>query len=107
MEELKGNVQFNLSCVMRFFDPEYRKDKFQIISSNGDISLLNIAYKGTDNPLRFNNITGDLLINEKDAAAKDLSIKTAKSDLLLNGAMKNFVSYLDGTGNLGLIASLE
>lgn len=107
VEELKGNVQFNLSCVMRFFDPEYRKDKFQIISSNGDISLLNIAYKGTDNPLRFTNITGDLLINEKDAAAKDLSIKTAKSDLLLNGAMKNFVSYLDGTGNLGLIASLE
>jgi len=46
-------------------------------------------------------------VQGKDAAAKNLSIKTQNSDLILNGALKNFVTYVEGSGSLGLIASLE
>lgn len=107
VEKLGGNLQFNLACDIRFFDPEYRKDKFEIISSNGNITLSNVQYKGLNDNIFYTDISGDILVKEKDAAAKNLSIKTANSDLLLNGAMKNFVPYIEGSGNLGLIASLE
>lgn len=107
VEELGGNVKFDLSCIIRFFDPEYRRDKFEILRSDGSIALSKVVYKSTLNGIRYTNISGDILVKGKDAAAKDLSIQTQQSDLLLNGAMKNFVSYIDGSGSLGLIASLE
>ncbi|WP_066756335.1 AsmA-like C-terminal region-containing protein [Crocinitomix algicola] len=107
VDKLKGQVRFNLSCLMKFFDPEYRKDKFQILSSNGHISMENVVFKGNESDLHFTNITGELFVKEKDAAAKDLKIKTLHSDLTLNGAMKNIVGYVDGSSNLGLIASVE
>lgn len=107
VEELAGNVKFDLSCIVRFFDPEYRKDKFEILRSDGSIALSKVVYKSTLNAIRYTNISGDILVKGKDAAVKDLAIQTQQSDLLLNGAMKNFVSYIDGSGSLGLIASLE
>lgn len=107
VDELSGHVKLDLACVIRFFDPEYRKDKFEILSSNGNIALAKVLYKATNDDLRYTNISGEIIVKGKDAAAKDLSIQTQNSDLLLNGAMKNFVPYVDGTGNLGLIASLE
>ena len=107
VEELSGHVQLNLASTIRFFDPEYRKDKFEILSSNGSITLSKVVFKGVGDALRYTDISGDIIVKEKDAATKNLSIKTANSDLLLNGAMKNFIPFIDGTGSLGLIASLE
>ena len=107
VEELAGNVKFDLSSVVLFFDPEYRKDQFEIQSSNGNISLSNVEYKSVNDALRYTNISGNILVQGKDAAAKNLSIKTQNSDLILNGALKNFVTYVEGSGSLGLIASLE
>lgn len=107
VEELSGNVKLDLSCIVLFFDPEYRKDRFEVQSSNGNIALNNVVYKALNNELRYTNISGDILVQGKDAAAKNLSIKTQKSDLLLNGALKNFVPFVEGSGSLGLIASLE
>ncbi len=107
VDELSGNVKLDLSCVIQFFDPEYRKDKFQFSESYGSIDLSKVVFKSTESHLRFADISGNILVNGKDAAAKNLTIKTAKSDLTLNGAMKNFIPYLEGRGSLGLIASLE
>lgn len=107
VEELAGRLKFNLTGEVQFFDPEYRKDKFKILASNGQITMQNVIYKGENSDLRFKNISGDLVINNKDAAAKGLTIQTAQSDVVINGAMKNFLSYIDGTGNLGLIATVE
>ncbi|NOQ75802.1 MAG: hypothetical protein GQ574_27605 [Crocinitomix sp.] len=107
VEELAGNVKLDLSCVILFFDPEYRKDLFEIQSSNGNIALSNVVYKAEGDALRYTNISGDILVQGKDAAAKNLSIKTQNSDLILNGALKNFVPFVEGSGSLGLIASLE
>ena len=66
-----------------------------------------IAFKSRLNHLRYTDISGQVLISGRDAATKDLSVKTNKSDLLINGAFKNIMGYIEGTGNLGLIASLE
>lgn len=107
VEEISGNVKLNLACSVRFFDPEYRKDKFEILSSNGNFTLSKVALKSTLSPLRFANISGEVIVKEKDAAVKDFLVETANSDLLFNGALKNLLAYIDGSGSLGMIASME
>ncbi len=107
VEEISGNVKLDIACSIRFFDPEYRKDKFEILSSNGNFTLSSVALKSSLSPLRFSNISGEVIVKEKDAAVKDFLIKTSKSDLLFNGALKNLLAYIDGSGSLGMIASLE
>lgn len=107
VDELSGNVKLDLSCVIQFFDPEYRKDKFAFTESYGSIELSKVVFKASDRKLRFTDISGNVLVKGKDAATKNLVINTANSNLVLNGAMKNLIPYLEGTGSLGLIASLE
>jgi hypothetical protein len=107
VEELAGTVRFDMTSSVRFFDPEYHVDKFHILSSEGNLQLNKIAFKSRLNHLRYADISGQVLISGRDAATKDLSVKTNKSDLLINGAFKNIMGYIEGTGNLGLIASLE
>ncbi len=107
IKTLKGHINLDLEFVIRFLDPEYRKDKFEIIASDGELNLKEIAYQKTAEDLLYHSINGNIIINGEDAAAKNLSIKTKESDILLNGALKNFIPFIEGTGNLGLIASLE
>lgn len=106
IEKLAGNINLNVAFEMEFYDPEFRMDKFNIISSNGNLILSNVAYKPVGDVLEYKNISGEILIINKDAAAKDIRIQTANSDLLLDGALQNFIPFLEGTGTLGLIASL-
>ena len=107
VEQIGGNVNLDLAFKMQFFDPEYRKDKFEILSSIGKLNLKNVSYKHIENDLVYENISGDVLIQDNDAAVRELSIITAKSNLILNGAMKNIMKYLDGSGSLGMVASVE
>lgn len=107
IEKLAGHTQFNCTAELQFLDPERNKKSFDVQKSDGHFYLNAVQYKATNDPLFYQEISGELILNDKDAAAKQLQIRTAKSDVLINGAMKNLVAYLDGTGNLGLIASLE
>jgi len=107
VEKIAGNVNLNLDFVIQFLDPEYRKDKFEILKSKGNLVLKNVMYKHVNNELIYQDVNGDVVINNNDAAVKDLSIKTAKSDLVLNGAMNNLMQFVTGSGNLGMIATLE
>ncbi len=107
VEELGGNVQLNMRSSIRFFDPEYRKDKFQILSSNGTLNLKQVFFKATGNPMQFKSISGEMVIKEKDAAIKDFVIQIKKSDLRFNGALKNLIGYIEGSGNLAMVATME
>lgn len=107
VEKLAGNVDFQCSGKMQFFDPEYNAKRFNIIESEGNLILDQVQYKAYQDDVVYSNITGEVVLNDKDAAANDLLVHTGKSDVLINGAMKNLMSYLDGSGSLGLIASIE
>ena len=107
VEELGGKVQLNLRSSVRFFDPEYRKDKFQILSSNGILNLNQVYFKGVGSPMRFKSVSGEMVINEKDAAVKDFVVKIQKSNLRFNGAIKNLIGYIEGSGNLAMVATME
>jgi hypothetical protein len=107
IEKLAGKLVFNLDAEMQFFDPEFRKERFEIIKSDGRFKLNKISYKAIDQDLAYNEISGDVILNGKDAAVQDVKVKTNLTDILVNGAMKNFVPFIEGSGNLGLIASIE
>ena len=107
IEKISGIVDLNLQFVIQFLDPEYQKDKFAITKSKGNLNLKNVLYKHVENEIIYQDVNGEIVINNNDAAVKDFSIKTNKSDLVLNGALNNLMQYLTGTGSLGMIASLE
>ena len=107
IEKLAGNVNFHLQGVVQFLDPEFSKERFDVIQSDGTLLLDKVQYKGSRDPISYQEISGEIVLNDKDAAANNLKVRTQKSDLLVNGAMKNLMPFLDGSGNLGLIASVE
>ncbi|MFT4603019.1 MAG: hypothetical protein ACI857_003206, partial [Arenicella sp.] len=107
IEKLGGSLVFNFEGDIQFFDPEYRVEKFQVLHSKGDFILENVSYKSAFDKLIYQDISGQIVLQDKDAAAKNISIKTEQSDILLNGAMKNFVPFVEGSGSLGLIATVE
>jgi hypothetical protein len=107
IEKIGGNVNLDLDFVIAFSDPQYRAELFSVSESKGSLVLKNVLYKNIDDPLTYENINGEVIINGNDAAVKELSVKTDRSDLVLNGAMNNLMQYIAGAGNLGMIASLE
>lgn len=106
VEKLAGNASFDLDLAVRLFDPEYNKEKFKVIKSNGNLSLKEVRFKQED-AIEYHGINGDIVLKNKDAATKNLTVKSAQSDIQLNGAIKNLIPFLEGTGSLGLIASIE
>lgn len=107
VEKIGGHVQFNMESILTFFDPQYRKDQFKVTQSDGMLSLKDVVYQKEGEELQFSGITGDLIVHDRDAAVRDLSVHTAKSSLVLNGALKNIVSYVEGSDGLGLIATID
>jgi len=107
VEELTGIVDINTNYSIKFIDIQYNPSKFDLENTNGDLSLKNITFKSINNPIKFNDISGDLLLKGNDAGTKNLSLKTNNSDLILNGALKNLIPFIEGTGTLGVIASIE
>jgi hypothetical protein len=107
VEQLTGIIDINTAYSIQFSDIEYNPSKFNLENTHGDLTLKNITFKSSDNPIKFNNISGDLVLKGNDAGTKNLSIKTDNSDLVLNGAIKNLIPFIEGTGTLGVIASIE
>lgn len=107
VEELTGMVDLNTKYSIQFNDIEYNPTQFDLENTNGTLSLKKVTFKSENNPIKFTNISGDLILKGNDAATKNLSLKTTNSDLVFNGALKNIIPFIEGTGNLGLIASIE
>ena len=107
IEILSGLINFNTNYAIKFDDIQYNPQLFDIFNTTGTFDLKNITYKGVSDHVTYKNITGNIIVNGDDAAAKNISIQTQNSDLLINGALKNFVPFIEGTGQLGLIATLE
>ncbi len=107
VEILTGNIVFNTNYAIQFSDIQYNPGLFNIFNTTGNFKLSDLTYKGVGDNVTYQNINGDIIVNGDDAAAKNISIHTQNSDLLINGALKNFIPFIEGTGQLGLIATLE
>jgi hypothetical protein len=107
IQKIGGIIQLNLDLAIQFHDPQYRKEKFSLSKSKGNLTFQNVHFKnGVDN-ISYEHINGEVVVSNDDAAVKDFSVKTVRSDFVLNGALTNLPSYLSNQGELGVIASLE
>ena len=104
---LSGMIHFNTTYAIQFKDIQYNPQIFDISETKGQFTLKEVAYQGLDDNVLYKNINGEVIVNGDDAAAKNISIHTQNSDLLLNGALKDFIPFVEGNSPLGLIATLE
>ena len=107
IQTLNGTVQFNTTYAIQFKDIQYNPQIFDISDTKGQFTLKEVAYQGANDNVLYKNINGEVIVNGDDAAAKNISIHTQNSDLLLNGALKDFIPFVEGNSPLGLIATLE
>lgn len=107
IETAQGTIDLDLDLEIEFLDPEYRQEKFTLNKSNGSLYLNQVSIKATDDDKTFRDINGNVIVLNNDAAVKNLTLKTAQSDFVINGAFNNLLQYLSGLGELGLVASLE
>ncbi len=107
IKTLNGHIQFNTAYAIQFSDIQYNPQFFDISDTKGQFALKDVSYQSTTDKVLYQKINGDVVVNGDDAAAKNISIHTQNSDLLLNGALKDFIPYVEGNSPLGLIATLE
>jgi len=104
---LGGKVKFNTTYAIQFKDIQYNPQLFDISETQGQFALMDVSYQGLTDNVLYQKINGDVIVSGDDAAAKNISVHTQNSDLLLNGALKNFIPFVEGNSALGLIATLE
>jgi hypothetical protein len=107
VETINGTIEFNSSYSIKFPDIEYNPSLFDLENTNGTLTIKDVNYKGKNDSITYKNISGDILIIGNDAATKNLNIQTENSDFILNGAIKNLIPFIEGNGNLDVIASIE
>ncbi|HIP36533.1 MAG TPA: hypothetical protein EYG85_06735 [Crocinitomix sp.] len=107
VEILSGNVKLNTSYSIRFPDIEYNPSLFDLENTNGEMVLQNVSFKPYESDVFLTKISANILLRGNDMATKNLSFKSGKSDFLLNGALKNIIPFIEGTADLGIIATIE
>ncbi|MFK8046750.1 MAG: AsmA-like C-terminal region-containing protein [Crocinitomicaceae bacterium] len=107
IKTLGGKVEFNTTYAIQFKDIQYNPQLFDISETKGQFALMDASYQGLTDNVLYQKINGNVVVNGDDAAAKNISIHTQNSDLLLNGALKGFIPFVEGNNALGLIATLE
>ena len=107
VKTLSGQIVFNTDYAIKFQDIQYNPEQFDIFNSTGTFDLKNVAYQGLGDEVLYKNINGEVVLNGDDAAAKNITVQTQHSNMTLNGALKNFIPFVEGNSPLGLIATLE
>jgi hypothetical protein len=66
----------------------------QQVQASGNIEMKNIAFISGKQNIHFENINGALHFNKNDIAMSNVNGKLERSDFLLNGFLKNVVTFL-------------
>ncbi|MGV6860689.1 MAG: hypothetical protein ACWA41_02905 [Putridiphycobacter sp.] len=107
IEVLAGHAIIHSAYKVKFPDIEYNPNVFDLENTKGDLILNDVSFKSVDSDIFLSAISADILILGNDMATKNLSLKSGKSDFLINGAFKNIIPFIEGTEQLGVVASIE
>ncbi|MBS1488075.1 MAG: hypothetical protein JST43_10860 [Bacteroidetes bacterium] len=92
MNELKGTVEADVSFAGRISLLK-NKATAQQVQTTGTIDLHDLSFI-SKNKIQFSDINGSLHFNKNDIAMSNLKGKLERSDFLLNGFLKNVITYL-------------
>ncbi|MBS1558425.1 MAG: hypothetical protein JST69_06820 [Bacteroidetes bacterium] len=92
IKELSGVVNANISFAGKISLLK-SKATAQQVQTIGNVDLHDVSFS-TQNKIHFSNINGSLQFNKNDIAMSNLRGNLEKSDFLLNGFLKNVITYL-------------
>lgn len=71
-----------------------RKSTAQQVQTSGSLELKNISFASKEQNIHFENINGVLHFDKTDIAMSNVGGQLDRSDFLLNGFLKNVITYL-------------
>ncbi len=107
LADLKGMIEANVKLSGRLSDLK-KKSTAQHVKVDGDVSLAQVGFVWGNRKINFENLNGSLQFNNNDIAMSNVSGKIGNSDFVLNGFLKNVISYLLFEGQpIGIEADLR
>jgi hypothetical protein len=64
------------------------------IKTSGEIQINELGFMLTEKPLAFSRMSGNFIFNNNDVAITDFKGNIGRSDFMLNGYFRNFISYV-------------
>ncbi|HCW06716.1 MAG TPA: hypothetical protein DGG95_05055 [Cytophagales bacterium] len=93
VNDFTGTIKANISLDGKISLLK-KKSTAQQVQTSGNIDLSNISFAMIKPAVRFEKINGSLNFNKNDIAMSNLTGKLDQSDFLVNGFLKNVITYL-------------
>jgi hypothetical protein len=104
---LSGMIDANLTLSGRLSDLK-KKRTAQQVKVEGDLTMREVGFLMGERKIEFENLNGSLQFTNNDIAMSNVTGKIGNSDFLLNGFLKNVISYLLFEGQpIGIEADLK
>lgn len=93
VKEISGaiNAEFSINGKTSLLK---KKSTAQQVQTSGNLELKNIGFTSGKQNLHFEKINGTLHFNKNDIAMSNVSGRLERSDFLLNGFLKNVITFL-------------
>lgn len=93
IQEIKGNLGLNTVFKVQGQPQANETMRYEIFKCEGQAEFKNVAFQLVDDKRLFDQINGKVFLLNDDAGLQDISLKLGNSDLTLNGAFSNVISY--------------
>jgi len=93
VEKLSGLIKANISIDGKLSLLK-SKNTAQHVKTSGTLELNNLNFKESERNITINDLNGSLQFNNNDLALSNVSGKVEQSDFVLNGFLKNVITFL-------------
>ncbi len=106
IELLSGKVDVNAQFSLQTKLTE-KGNQLEIVDGNGIAQLTNASLQLQNDSRKFQEISGNLLLNKSNAVLEDLHVRLGESDLTLNGNFDNIDLFLQDKSSLAIAVIAE
>jgi hypothetical protein len=106
IELLSGKVDVNTRFSLQTKLTE-KGNQLEIVDGNGIAQLTNASLQLQNDSRKFQEISGNLLLNKSNAVLEDLHVRLGESDLTLNGNFDNIDLFLQDKSSLAIAVIAE
>lgn len=100
IHEISGNLGLNTQFNVQGQPQEDESMRYEIFKCEGQAEFNNVAFQLIDDKRLFDKINGKVFLLNDEAGLQDISLKLGNSDLTLNGAFSNVISYFKNEAQL-------
>ncbi len=93
IQEINGNLGLNTDFKVQGQPQENESMRYEIFKCEGQAEFKNVSFQLIDDKRLFEKINGKVFLLNDKAGLQDMSLKLGNSDLSINGAFSNVISY--------------